>query len=1465
MCDTFEEANEDVDDTEQELGQPEALCDPPPKIDVDPTAHNFGDRVVDTSTAALTVTIRNTGGGTLEIAGIALNDETNFTKTAPALTSLVSGASTTLQITFKPTSKGNKAATLTITSNASNAETKTVALSGKGVQAEISVDEGDQLNVSSIAYEDCAVDEEKPKTVTIRNTGNATLNIDSVTLSDESHYNKTDPDSTTIGVGASKTFQLNFKPTSKGKKNINLTITATNASNSPKTIALTGEAINRIYPTITIDEPKIVLVKKDYQRATIPDVQAHRILVTLGLDPAEDFDGTGKLECNYSDHIKLFKAEDPVDELYDGSKTEKQVILDNIAGAELKSGYKILVEAVKPSASVGGTTLSLSLHGGTSLISPDAAIEKITCIELQLDICKSRPDGGDPSALSKVEKIKPGRPVLVQGAATDMLFAERAMLTLHKAKPTDYKGKVLLSSINDKVEVFKEEAPADRQTALTGDGLEFANGSIPDPGGKKLWAQGKTISDSIGDTGFKIGLDNPSGIEGDRVTMSVLEAKLQLCKPRVDSSTKPAPMLDKDKIEKGRFLPGPFAHKEDQKYNLRAKLIVSKVKPDGFKGKLVLSTWDAKATPKAKVSADPKVALFDKETAQTGEKKIDISQGIDHQADLPSEGKAFWVQGIKVSTEAGDTQIRLGIHEYDKGSDRVSLTVANLITRVNRYDAAKLSAAAEVIVKDTGTPTEKGNGDTDDMGWKGFVVPTVKKYDISVTPKTDEATWTVSAKREIGYEVKSNKTGVVQEFEVPADKTVIVRFSLSPYKKVQFIGFNIRPDTKPGKPGLVYLGAADATTDINKRCAIMKKAIQTAHGSSDIDTTVSPPTLKIFMAPEFFYRGAEGGYPLHSMSTIMEEMRTETGDVKYKDWMFVYGTAIGYQKNQAPSGDPVRHEAIKHAAAAMHREQLIEILPDDPPKIKVDAEICEGIEDNVWKVRRVIEETITSTNKLGGNEYEITIGKTDPPKTVMEPIALIESPLSTITAVDGGSDPTVITVTSKLCKNIPANGGYWRAHQSFKKTVEEEIIKCDKVGGKDHDYKLKLKNKNINFETGPIELIEPIATITTIVSATMIKVKSKLCARIIEEVPWKLHQGAHVKEISNSANDTDDIYDLTIDSTTGLTVGPVELTEPKTTEIFNVALVQKGGPAIEEDTSSLKQAIVYKENISPIDFLRPAGGAGNWHDSSGAERVIEIHGEHRRVLPTEGSRDLLGAKAAQNESEINNSGIGGGSVFTIDGITFGLEICLDHAVNKLHDYYNVGAVKSGDPKVQILLIPSWGMSIGGGKVEYVDKGLVFNVDGQRTDSVARIDDGKYYCEPHPAEVKNASGLCPDSRWYCPNTDHWVKPNPSIECPTHNGPLYDFCRACGNMNPNTKVTPAGKCAIHPTEILLDGGPLGKAGNHQGPPFLARIGKIMPPKPVVPLTGLPGDFAKYFSDQKGLTIFETKDIPAADVAT
>jgi hypothetical protein len=139
-------------------------------------------------------------------------------------------------------------------------------------------------------------------------------------------------------------------------------------------------------------------------------------------------------------------------------------------------------------------------------------------------------------------------------------------------------------------------------------------------------------------------------------------------------------------------------------------------------------------------------------------------------------------------------------------------------------------------------------------------------------------------------------------------------------------------------------------------------------------------------------------------------------------------------------------------------------------------------------------------------------------------------------------------------------------------------------------------------------------------------------------------------------------------------------------EVQNVALIQHGGD----------DHMIAKEYVSGIDYK---GNQVRIQPGKPDEATLKV----RAPL---GSTRNPGTMAVQSDERL------GGCVFTVDGLTIGLEVCLDHSLapKNAPEYGRASALASS---IQILLIPSYGMSIGSGMHCRAD-GIAFNVDGRGT-------------------------------------------------------------------------------------------------------------------------------------------------------
>lgn len=113
------------------------------------------------------------------------------------------------------------------------------------------------------------------------------------------------------------------------------------------------------------------------------------------------------------------------------------------------------------------------------------------------------------------------------------------------------------------------------------------------------------------------------------------------------------------------------------------------------------------------------------------------------------------------------------------------------------------------------------------------------------------------------------------------------------YNKLQFIAYIVH--VGPDMVNRRYPGIMNIPLDIQQRCSLMERAIYIAHSSYKM---IHQPSnvLKVFVAPEFFFRGPIGAYSMDDYQTILERLRAFVNDVRFKDWMFVFGTTLAFSR-----------------------------------------------------------------------------------------------------------------------------------------------------------------------------------------------------------------------------------------------------------------------------------------------------------------------------------------------------------------------------------------------------------------------------------------------------------------------------------------------------------------------------------------------------------------------------------------
>jgi hypothetical protein len=207
-----------------------------PQLSLNPASLSFGTVQVNTSSVQ-SVTLSNTGTAALNITGISATGD--FAQTNNCGASLAATSSTCqITVTFTPATTGNLTGTLAITDNATGSP-QTVPLNGTGSAAPPPPAPVVSLSPLTLTFSAQYVSTSGlPQTVTVTNTGSATLNIANVAAS-SADFGLLSNCSNPVPAGANCTIGVFFDPTAGGTRTGTLNITD-NAANSPQSVTLTG-------------------------------------------------------------------------------------------------------------------------------------------------------------------------------------------------------------------------------------------------------------------------------------------------------------------------------------------------------------------------------------------------------------------------------------------------------------------------------------------------------------------------------------------------------------------------------------------------------------------------------------------------------------------------------------------------------------------------------------------------------------------------------------------------------------------------------------------------------------------------------------------------------------------------------------------------------------------------------------------------------------------------------------------------------------------------------------------------------------------------------------------------------------------------------------------------------------------------------------------------------------------------
>jgi HYDIN/CFA65/VesB-like, Ig-like domain/Abnormal spindle-like microcephaly-assoc'd, ASPM-SPD-2-Hydin/Bacterial TSP3 repeat len=217
---------------------------PIPVINI-PGNVTFADTCVG-STSYETLDVCNTGKTDLKISSISSSDTTQFNVTSPSsgYPILISPVFCfPFQVSFGPTSTGQKTATLTIQSNDLKHTPLQVQATGNGIHRDIQV-------TGSTEFGDVCPETKAEKTISICNVGKCDLAVNSVGFNTACpDFTLSNPFPATVNPGFCSGVTIRFTPTSAGPKSCTLVIT----SDDPNSPTITKTVIaNTPFPLIDV-------------------------------------------------------------------------------------------------------------------------------------------------------------------------------------------------------------------------------------------------------------------------------------------------------------------------------------------------------------------------------------------------------------------------------------------------------------------------------------------------------------------------------------------------------------------------------------------------------------------------------------------------------------------------------------------------------------------------------------------------------------------------------------------------------------------------------------------------------------------------------------------------------------------------------------------------------------------------------------------------------------------------------------------------------------------------------------------------------------------------------------------------------------------------------------------------------------------------------------------------------------
>jgi len=204
------------------------------QISANPASIAFGT-VPEGVTDSQSITLKNAGNATLTFSGINVTGSGFNQSGLSTSTTIAAGASVMFSATFDPSTASASSGSITLTTNATPSSLA-INISGTGQAATVTLG----ASPSSLAFGSVVDGSSSSQTTSITNTGNSNITISAVNVTGAGFSASGIANTTTLTPGQSATLTVTFAPTSGGAVSGASVSIASNATNSPTAISLSG-------------------------------------------------------------------------------------------------------------------------------------------------------------------------------------------------------------------------------------------------------------------------------------------------------------------------------------------------------------------------------------------------------------------------------------------------------------------------------------------------------------------------------------------------------------------------------------------------------------------------------------------------------------------------------------------------------------------------------------------------------------------------------------------------------------------------------------------------------------------------------------------------------------------------------------------------------------------------------------------------------------------------------------------------------------------------------------------------------------------------------------------------------------------------------------------------------------------------------------------------------------------------